>query len=377
MDIIQIFIIVLGPYLILCNQKTKVIDFLSPVVVSYLLGIFLANIPFFTVNNEISKMATEASVPLAIPLLLFSTHFMKWIRLAKSTVLSFVLIIVSVLVVTFSVSFIFRDLMPNYWKIAGMLVGVYTGGTPNMTAIGMSLDVKDEVFILMNGADLLLGASYLLFVLTIGYKLFGKFLPPFVSSKNDDEQEITDELSVWKKMAWKFKMRNAFGLVLMSGLILGISLGLSNLIYGKDNVAAIILVITTLGIAGSFITKIREINGSYEVGQYLLLIFCTGIGSMANIQEIMNGSLLYLSYCGLVMVLSITMHLLLCRYFKVDRDTAVITSVAGIFGPPFVGPMAEAMGNREIIVSGLTSGLVGYAVGNYLGIALAYFVKNF
>ena len=96
---------------------------------------------------------------------------------------------------------------------------------------------------------------------------------------------------------------------------------------------------------------------------------------MANIEELSNGSMLYLSFLGSVMLLSILIHLGLCYLFKIDRDTAIITSVAGIFGPPFVGPVAQRLKNKEIIVSGLTSGLIGYAVGNYLGLAVAYFVK--
>ncbi|MBW2699671.1 MAG: hypothetical protein JRF33_02540, partial [Deltaproteobacteria bacterium] len=43
-----------------------------------------------------------------------------------------------------------------------------------------------------------------------------------------------------------------------------------------------------------------------------------------------------------------------------------------IFGPHMVGPVAVALKNKEILFSGLASGLVGYAVGNYLGLALAW-----
>lgn len=374
MDIVQIALIVLGPLLILYFKNTKVINTISPVVTSYAIGIIYANLPGFNVNPEISKMATEASVPLAIPLLLFGTDFIKWFRLARTTVISFVLIVVTVCIVSFTVSFGFKDVLDNYWQIAGMLVGVYTGGTPNMTAIGLGLGVDDNVFILMNGADLLLGASYLLFILTIGVRLIGKFLPSFQFSGNN---ELEESNSIWESFSHLNKFKRSILFILMSGLILGISLGLNSLFFEKDQVAFIILVITTLGIAASFNEKIRNYEGSYEVGQYLLLVFCAGIGTMANINELINGSWIYVLYLGIVMISSIIIHVILCRIFKIDRDTAIITSVAGIFGPPFVGPVAEQLKNREIVVSGLTSGLVGYAVGNYLGLLVAYLVKYF
>jgi uncharacterized membrane protein len=48
--------------------------------------------------------------------------------------------------------------------------------------------------------------------------------------------------------------------------------------------------------------------------------------------------------------------------------------VALVNSPPFVPMIAAAMGNRDAMVTGLTIGLVGYAVGNYLGVLLAQFL---
>ena len=58
-----------------------------------------------------------------------------------------------------------------------------------------------------------------------------------------------------------------------------------------------------------------------------------------------------------------------------DRDTLIITSTAAIFGPVFIGPVANAIGNRELITIGIALGLIGYAIGNYLGLGLAFILK--
>ena len=50
-------------------------------------------------------------------------------------------------------------------------------------------------------------------------------------------------------------------------------------------------------------------------------------------------------------------------------------STATIFGPPFIGPVARALRNRELMVSGLTTGIMGYAVGTYLGLAVAWLLR--
>ena len=65
----------------------------------------------------------------------------------------------------------------------------------------------------------------------------------------------------------------------------------------------------------------------------------------------------------------------LCALFSIDTDTSIITSVAGIYGPAFVGPVAKALNNKEIIISGITTGLIGYAIGNYLGILIGWWLQ--
>jgi uncharacterized membrane protein len=38
--------------------------------------------------------------------------------------------------------------------------------------------------------------------------------------------------------------------------------------------------------------------------------------------------------------------------------------------------VAAAINNRKIILTGITIGIIGYAIGNYLGFALAEILKN-
>jgi uncharacterized membrane protein len=368
----QVLLIVLSPALFMwLEKKVKPIEVLGPVVICYIFGAALANFGIFPINAAISQEIVEASVPLSIPLLLFSTDFVKWLRMAKSTLLSFVIILVVVMVVSCITSIYFKNTMEDYWQVAGMLVGVYTGGTPNMSAIGLALDVHKETFLIMNAADLVFGGSYFFLAISVVHRFISKFLPAYKFTGNE---EVVGETS-------PFKPRDIFtyiGILLFSGLILGASIGAAMLFTGKMNVTIIILGITSLGIAASFNKKIRSYKCSYNIGQYLLLVFCVGVGSLADISKLATaGSMNYFLFTAIVMYTSITLHFFFCWVFKIDRDTAMITSIAGIYGPAFVGPVCQSLKNREIIVSGLTSGLVGMALGNYLGIGLANFVKAF
>jgi len=82
-------------------------------------------------------------------------------------------------------------------------------------------------------------------------------------------------------------------------------------------------------------------------------------------------------YVILVEVGSLFIHALLSIFFKVDTDNVIIVSTALACSPPFVPVVAGALRNKEIILAGITVGIIGYAIGNYLGISMAIILQNF
>jgi uncharacterized membrane protein len=108
---------------------------------------------------------------------------------------------------------------------------------------------------------------------------------------------------------------------------------------------------------------------------YFILVFSLIVSSMANLSRLADVSLVILSYIILVIFGSLLVQSVLSKIFKIDTDTMMITSTAFICSPPFVPVVASALRNKEVIISGLTVGIIGYAIGNYLGITLAYLLK--
>ena len=69
-------------------------------------------------------------------------------------------------------------------------------------------------------------------------------------------------------------------------------------------------------------------------------------------------------------------HAALARIFKIDADTVIITSVAGICSPPLVPTVTASLKNKEIVLSGVMTGIIGWVVGTYLGITIAYILRG-
>ena len=85
----------------------------------------------------------------------------------------------------------------------------------------------------------------------------------------------------------------------------------------------------------------------------------------------LTGSLNLLAYLLFAVFGSLFIQVILSRIFRIDADTMIVASVAFINSPPFVPMMAAAMKNKRVLVTGLTLGIIGYAVGNYLGFLIS------
>jgi uncharacterized membrane protein len=167
----------------------------------------------------------------------------------------------------------------------------------------------------------------------------------------------------------------ALGLAL---LIFVISFGISLLLPGISQMVVVILSITTLAILASLVTWINKIEKTFQLGMYFILIFSFAVASMANLKVIFSigflGLFAYISYAYLG---SLFLHIILSKIFRVNADDFLITTTAFVFSPPFVPVVAGALKNKDVIITGITVGIIGYVIGNYLGVALGYFLKGF
>lgn len=237
-----------------------------------------------------------------------------------------------------------------------------------MQAIGIALKADENLFVLLNAADIFCGGIFLLMLTSFLPGLLAKWLPAFPK----DEYQIIQEEE--RKNLISFK---EIGIaIVLTLLIIGASVGITYLFSGNlENAALIILLLTTFSVAASMNTTIRNLSGAYESGEYLLLMFCVAVGLLSDFKLLLSqgGSIIF--YMACVLTGTVLLHFLLARLFRIDRDTALITSTAALYGPVFIGQIASVIDNRTLVFSGVATGLVGMALGNYLGIGVAYFIQ--
>jgi len=330
---------------------------------------------------HIQDLITTLAVALALPMLLFSLNVRHWFKVAGKTFLSLFLGLVSVIIPIVLGYFLFKNQIPESWKVAGMMTGVYSGGTPNLAALQKALDVDNLTYILTHTYDLIIGALFLLFVMTVAQRVLLKILPAYKNAGTESEQiefESAKNLKqpFFETVRKKYLLPN-LAAIAVAIIIVGISAGLGEL-FGKNlQMMVVILSITTLSIAASLIQRINRIEKTFDYGMYLILIFSIVVASMADLRHFSMASIDILFWVIIVYIGSLVIHVALAAIFKIDADNVIIVSTALTCSPPFVPVVAGALKNKEIIISGLTVGIIGYAIGNYLGVLMAQTLSFF
>ncbi len=386
MGIAIILFYFLFPALILIlSTRFSIVNKIGVVVICYAAGLLigLTNIIPESISG-IQEYLMGFSILVGIPLVLFSENVLKWAKMARYTFLSLLLGVVSVVILVIVGYFIFREKLPDIAKVSGMMIGVYTGGTMNMAAIARGLGVNNELFLLTNTVEVAIGALILLFLLTGAKPLFGLFMKPYKSGENDElNKQSNMDISSFESYKGFFNrsslpdLGKAFGIAL---LLCGLSFGMGFLFKGDIRQTVPILAVTTLGILSSLIPAVHNIKKSFQLGMYWIYMFCLILASQVDLASLFNPDSVELMvnmvlFISLVIVGSLVLHALLSWIFKISVDEYIITSTALANSPPFVPVVAAALRNKEVVVPGVIIGVFGYAIGNYLGVAIAYLLK--
>lgn len=387
MTITAVLIYLLFPIIIiLLFQKFVIVQKIGTVLIAYLVGIVMALSGLFPSPSESVEIRTlqdwfmNITVPLAIPLMLFNCNFKLWTKSLPKTFTALICGLIAIVVSVIISYLVFKSSkIQDLPDLSALMVGIYTGGTMNFAAIGKALNIDPNLLITSLTFEMLITFPFIVFLIAGGFRIFRKLLP--YSDKSITIEINGEDLENGSFESYKgmFK-KNTFPKTLiglgLSFLFMVIGAGLSLLITGKLNELVVILTITTLGILASFNQKVRELPKTFELGMFFILIFSIVVASQFNIQAINNEVFNVFWFVLVVLCLSIFVHFLLCRLFKVSGDLFTVAIVGMLCSPPFIPPIVGAMKNKKVLISGIVIGLIGYAVGTYLGILLSVILPN-
>ena len=358
----------------LCN-RVSVLGKLGPIMVLYAIGMVVGNLPALGAYlKPLQDVLPNVMIPLAIPMMLYGSRFSRHeaglqLRIVVSGFLSVcVAVVVGYL--------LFGRNVQEGAEVGGIITGMYTGGTLNAAALQVIFRIKSEMFVLINSYDIIISFLYFVFLFSVGIKMFralyGQSRKSVAEGTSADEMQSADTSSQYHLLLQRSGLRQLARIVAVTLVVVAVS-ALVALAFSEEwFMVVFILMLTMLGVASSFIKSVREMTLSYDVGMYLIYIFSLTIASMADFSSLdLRGGINQFAFMTVAVILSLLIHAVVCRLMRVDADSMMISSVAFINSPPFVPMAAVAMRNKSVIVTGLGAGIMGYALGNHLGVVMA------
>lgn len=364
----------LSPAVVLwaCN-KWKVLGKIGPVLILYFLGIIIANLNLIPAEYaKLQDTISTIAIPLALPMMLYSCNFKKFS--VKTSLKITIIGIVAVAIAVLAGFFAFRGGMgEEAATIGGAVMGKCTGGTPNLAALKVMLNMENSTFIILNSFDMVICFFYLVYLMSFGIKWARKVLGRgvYTTDTTVNLEEYAENKNPYKDFGKKESVKQLVKVTLLTLVIVAAAFGIAS--YAKrfdENIFTVVMILslTTLALVFSLWQEVKSWDKSYDAGMYIIYIFSVVVASMANFRTMNYEGVLSIVLFQIVVVFgSFLLTMLGAKLFKVDGDTAVITSNTLINSPIFVPMIAASMKNKDIIVVGITIGLVGYAVGNYLG----------
>jgi uncharacterized membrane protein len=382
MTIFIILFCVLSPLFILwLTYKSSLLNKVGSIIVAYIIACTLGLLGVFPDTDEVHGVQTtiaSATVPFAIPLMLFSADIKSWAKLAPDFIKSLIFGILGC-AIAIVVGFVLYGQSDRvmFANIGGMLTGLYTGGNANLASLKVALGVDESVFVLVSAYSVVLSAVYLFFVIIFGKKVLGLFMPDFASDKDAEDAELgklsveNHENELFLGLFRRDNLRDLGLSLLLSVVIIAVGAGVA-MLFPKDMFQSVfILGISLLSVLASMNKRIRSLKRTFEAGTFFILIFSVAVASQVSLGTLKNINPDIFMFTTVATIGALFFHVLLSAIFRVDTDTTLTTSISLICSPPFAPVMGGALHNKAVIGPGIAVGLFGYAAGTYIGFGLA------
>ena len=255
------------------------------------------------------------------------------------------------------------------WKLAGPYIGTYIGGSLNFFSLWSGLEIDSpELFAAANAVDnLTLIPIFIFWVIAPG--VLKKWYPETAIGAAADLKE-NDNITV------NLKLNDGVKLVFVAFVVMA----MSNLIKKHFFTAWLpqiptMLIVTTIALLLAQFKSIKRLQGAKELSSFAFYLFFAAIGAMMDIPKAIFLAPVLFFYVVIVIVSQILFVLLVGRVLKIDLRMLAVASIAAKAGPSTVVAYTNVKDWNDLALPGVAAGLLGYAAGNYAGLAGAYLLK--
>lgn len=352
--------------------RWKLFDYLPPIIWIFLLPIFLSNLKIIPNESPTYDTFKAFAVPMFIILMLLDVDIRATMKVALRSMGVMVFGAIGVVVGGIFAFFLLKGgLGPEDWRSFGALTGSWIGGTGNLAAVAEMVDTPPAMMGVVIIADTFIFILY--FPLLFICKRWAVPYNRFTGVKEDDIRKMEKAVGRMEEKSNNMHFLDALTLFGVGFFLIWLVGHISELLPAKEGVftaktwSYLILTTAALFLAS---TRLRKVPGTTAMSMALVYCYLSMIGAQADIRQAASAP-----YFLLAGIICIAIHLIFCvlaaKLFHVDVQMTAIASIASIGGAASA-PVVAVHHRKELVPVAILLALVGYALGNYLGVLAAY-----
>ena len=352
------------------SERTVIGQKVTGTVVVILLAIAAANLGIIPHSAPAYGFIFSYVVPLLIPLFLFQADVRRLAREASRTSLAFLVaalgtvagVIVAALLLDLSQLGVASELAADRREagIVGLFASTYIGGSVNYAALGeiTGLSADASFFSAATAADNLFSAVFLsVIALVPGAHWIARH---FVEHAASEAVQVTE--TVVTPASISYALAAAAGIVAITDLLCW-WLEIPSWRYA-------VMTLISVGLATA-VPQIRDwFSGAFEVGVALSFPFFAAIAAGADIRAMISVAPLLIILVAILLSVHLTVLLVVGRKLGLTIPELLTASNAAILGATTAPAMAAAKGWHDQVTPGVLVGVLGYALGTFIGTTL-------
>lgn len=353
-------------------ERTRVGGLLTGAVIAILGAIVAANAGLIPHAAPAYDFVFAYLVPVLIPLFLFKADLRRLVRECARLSGAF-LVAAAGTVAGVAVAALCLDLGvlgagaglatgEREAAVVGLFASTYIGGSVNYAALGEITGLKRDAsfFSAATAADNLFSALYLgLLALAPGWRWLASRFPAHreeAAGAGAAAPETVTAASLCLSLA------ASLGLVAVTDLLVA-RLGLGGGRY-------LVLSALALGLATAVPDLSRRLAGSFELGVALSFVFFAAIAAGADVPAMLAVAPLLIALVAILLTTHALVTALLGRALGLTLPELITASNAAVLGATTAPALAATRGWHSLVTPGVLVGVLGYALGTFVGSAL-------
>ena len=349
-------------------------------MMAIIFGAILSNTGLVPVTSVVYDAVLGPVTSVAIAWLLLSVNLRDLAKAGPKMIGAFLVAVVGTVLGAFVAAAVYGvHFGDDTMRMAGALTGTYSGGSVNFVSVGRELGLSGALFAGLNAADAVVTGLWLAACLVLPIWI-GRFYAPVAATGPDGEaMDDTGETTTDSDRHGRHPYFAREGLSALSianlvatGLILVfVSQWLGGVVPGIPS----ILWLTTLALALGHSPLFRDARGAMQFGSVGLHFFFVLIGIVSRWSEISAVGVEVFLFTLIVVAVHGVFVLGMGKLLRLDIGTVAVASQAAVGGPTSALAVAISREWRHLVLPGVVVGLLGYAVGTYLGFGVAYVLR--